>query len=75
MLILAVPWARDLFAGGRRAWGWAAVLLLGLQAVLPIQVLDAIGFDFHRPLGAALFAVLVLAGPLCPLGAARDANP
>jgi hypothetical protein len=70
-LVLAVPWARDLFADGRRAWGAAAVVLLGLQA-LPFQALDAIGFDFHRPLGAALFALLVLLGPT---GAPPDARP
>ena len=63
VLALAVPWVRDLFADGRRGWGFAAVLLLGLQA-LPFQVLERVGFDFHRPLGVALFAVLVLAGPV-----------
>lgn len=65
VLVLAVPWVRDLFVGGHRAWGCAAVLLLGLQ-VLPFQVLDRVGFDFHRPLGVALFALLVLTGPLAP---------
>lgn len=65
VLALAVPWVRDLFADGRRAWGFAAVALLGLQA-LPLQALDGIGFDFHRPLGVALFAVLVLTGPIGP---------
>ena len=63
VLALAVPWVRDLFAEDRRGWGFAAVLLLGLQA-LPFQVLERVEFDFHRPLGVALFAVLVLAGPV-----------
>ena len=62
-LALAVPWVQTLFADGRRAYGFAAVLLLGLQAI-PFQALDKIGFDFHRPLGVALFAVLVLVAPI-----------
>jgi hypothetical protein len=61
-LVLAVPWVRDLFATGRRGWGWAAVALLALQA-MPFQAFERIGFDFHRPLGVALFALLVLVGP------------
>jgi hypothetical protein len=72
-LVLAVPWVRDLFDGGRPTWGTAAVLLLGVQAALPIQMLGAIGIDFHRPLGAGLFALLVLLGPLRPPGADPDA--
>ena len=63
VLALAVPWVQNLFADGRRTWGFAAVLLLGLQAI-PFQALDTIGFDFHRPLGVALFAVLVLVAPI-----------
>jgi hypothetical protein len=70
-LVLVVPWAYELFAAGRRAWGFAAALALGLQA-LPYHQLDRIGFDFHRPLGVAALALAVLAGPLRPR-AARDA--
>jgi hypothetical protein len=62
VLLLGVPWVRELFADGPRAWGWAAVALLGLQTV-PFPVFDKVGFDFHRPLGVALFATLVLLGP------------
>jgi hypothetical protein len=62
MLVLAVPWVRDLFLTGRRPWGLAAVVLLALQAV-SFQLLEPLGFDFHRPLGVALFALLVLIGP------------
>ena len=62
MLLVAVPWVRELFAAGRRAWGWAAVALLGLQAV-PLQAFQSVGFESHRPLGVALFALLVLFGP------------
>jgi hypothetical protein len=64
-LVLAVPWVRDLFAHNRRTWGWLAVAVLALQAV-PFQVVERVGFDFHRPLGVALFALLVLVGPLYP---------
>jgi hypothetical protein len=65
VLLLAVPWVRDLFTDGRRTWGLLAVLLLGLQAI-PFQTLEPVGFDFHRPLGVALFAMLVLLGPITP---------
>ena len=62
ILLLAVPWVCELFAGGRRVFGWIAVVVLGIQAI-PIQVLNEVGVTFHRPLGVALFAVLVLIGP------------
>ena len=64
-LVLAVPWVRDLFAAGRRGWGLAAVLLLGLQLV-PFQTMQALGVEWHRPVGAMAFALLVLCGPLRP---------
>jgi len=63
VLTLAVPWVRELFTDGRRVWAWVAVALLAIQTV-PFQVFYMIGFDFHRPLGVALFALLVLFGPL-----------
>jgi hypothetical protein len=63
VLALAVPWVRDLFTDGRRGWGLIAVLLLALQAV-PFQVFHQVGFDFHRPLGVALLALVVLVGPI-----------
>jgi hypothetical protein len=65
ILAVAVPWVRELFAGGWRVRGWAAVVVLGSQAI-PFQVADKVGIDFHRPLGVALFAVLVLVGPITP---------
>jgi hypothetical protein len=64
VLTLAVPWVRDLFPT-RRGWGLVAVAVLALQAV-PFPVFERIGFDFHRPLGVALFALIVLFGPLEP---------
>jgi hypothetical protein len=63
VLALAVPWVRELFADGRRAWGWLAALALAVQLV-PFPVAQAVGVEFHRPLGAAAVALLVLVGPL-----------
>ena len=71
VLLLAVPWIRDLFSAGYRAWGLVAVLLLGLQW-LPYQGLEPIGFTIHRPLGVALFALFVLIAPSRPLDDASD---
>ncbi len=62
-LALAVPWVRDLFAAGRRGWGLAAVLLLGVQ-LLPFPTMQALGVEWHRPAGAMAFALVVLCGPL-----------
>jgi hypothetical protein len=64
-LVLAVPWVRDLFASGRRGWGLAAVLLLGVQLV-PFPTMHTLGVEWHRPVGAMAFALLVLCGPLRP---------
>ncbi|MCI0700737.1 MAG: DUF2029 domain-containing protein [Planctomycetia bacterium] len=63
VLMLAVPWVRELFTDGRRSWAWIVVALLALQ-VVPYQTFSQIGFHFHRPLGVALFALVVLCGPL-----------
>lgn len=65
MLLIAVPWVRELFAGGWSVRGWAAVLALGVQAI-PFETAAAVGVTFHRPLGVAVFAMLVLMGPLTP---------
>lgn len=62
VLVLAVPWICDLFADGRRGQGWFAVAVL-LSMTIPYPWLAAVGFDFHRPLAAALFALAVLVGP------------
>jgi hypothetical protein len=66
MLAVAVPWVRDLFAGGRRAFGWAAVLLMVVQ-LFPFPDTTPI-FYFYRPVGAMAFALLVFLGPIDPLG-------
>jgi hypothetical protein len=70
-LTLVVPWVRDLFAGGWKCRGWVAVLLL-LSQQIPLELFERIGIDFHRSLGAMAHAVLVLVGPLRPLGPAPD---
>ncbi|MDB5306789.1 MAG: hypothetical protein JWO38_991, partial [Gemmataceae bacterium] len=64
-LAVAVPWVRELFDAGLRVRGWAAAFTLGAQLV-PYQLAAAVGVDFHRPLGVAVLAVLVLAGPVAP---------
>jgi len=64
-LTLTVPLIRDLFAGGWRWRGTAAVLLLLMQQV-PRETFAPLGLDFHRPLGVALFAALILVGPVNP---------
>jgi hypothetical protein len=65
-LAVAIPWVRELFAGGWKALGWAAVLLLGVQ-LIPVPV-ETLVFDFYRPAGAMAFATLVLVGPVAPVG-------
>lgn len=64
-LVLTVPWMRDLFAAGRKWQGITAALLLLIQQ-LPKEMFEPIGIDSHRSLGVALFAVLVLIGPVAP---------
>jgi hypothetical protein len=86
-LTLVVPWIRDLFAGGWKVRGWAVVLLLLSQQIpLPLDALErAIGASpsalvrtlltvliSYRPIGAMVLALLVLIGPLRPLGPAPD---
>ena len=63
-LAVAVPWIRDLFAGGVRArvWGCLAVALLAWQ-FLPLHRMEALKLDFYRPLGVFLLALVVLTGP------------
>lgn len=67
-LTLVVPLIRDLFAGGWKVRGWAAVLLL-LSQQLPLEVYGYLGIEFHRPLGAMVLAILVLIGPFALLAA------
>ncbi|AMV23509.1 hypothetical protein VT84_03805 [Gemmata sp. SH-PL17] len=64
MLVIAVPWIRDLFAARRLVWGWTAVLFLVIQTI-PINGTSPV-LDFYRPGGALAFALLVLLGPIAP---------
>jgi Glycosyltransferase family 87 len=70
LLAVAVPWVRDLFAGGWRVRGWLAVVLLAVQ-LMPGKPMEALRLESYHPLGVALLAVLVLAGPLNPAPAKR----
>ncbi len=63
ILVLTVPWIRDLFTVGSPWIGTVAAVALGLQAI-PLQVLAPIGFDFHRPLAVAVLALAVGVGLL-----------
>ena len=74
VLVLAVPWVRELFAGGWNVRAWAAVAILTLQAAVSFQVAHAVGLDVHRPLATALFALLVLIGPVDPLNPGPSAG-
>lgn len=67
-LAVAVPWVRDLFLGGRKALGWVAVAVLGVQ-LIPFPP-DTLMFDYYRPAGALAFALLVLCGPIHPVSSA-----
>ena len=71
LLALAVPWVRELSASGFRLFAGLAVLLLAAE-LIPFAALEAIGITFHRPLCVALFAVLVMVGPIKPLHASAS---
>lgn len=62
-LTAAVPWVRDLFTGGYRLRGWAAVALMACQ-LIPQKLMESYGVPVHHPLAVMLFALLVLTGPL-----------
>ncbi|WP_439629227.1 glycosyltransferase family 87 protein [Gemmata sp.] len=66
VLVVAVPWLRDLFAGGYRTWGVAGGALLGAHLV-SLVFMQGIGLAGHHPLAVALFALAVLTGPADPL--------
>jgi hypothetical protein len=63
LLALVVPWVRELFVSGRWGRGWLGVAFLALELV-PFDWFLSLGVLTHRPLGVALMAVLVLAGPV-----------
>jgi hypothetical protein len=68
LLVFVVPWVRELSGGGRRVRGWLVVALV-VPALVPHDVFLTVGVPLHRPLGVALLAGLVLAGPV---GATAD---
>jgi hypothetical protein len=63
VLVLVVPWVRELFGGGHWGRGWLAAGLLVLQLV-PYDLALRGDVPNHRPLGVALLAALVLVGPV-----------
>ena len=70
-LTLTVPLIRDLFASGYKVRGWAMVLLL-LSQQIPMGLFEQIGVGSHRPIGAMVLALLVLAGTVKPAPAAHN---
>ena len=65
LLALAVPWVRELFAGGRWVRGWLAAAALAAELV-PFDQFGALGLWYHRPLCVAVLAALILIGPVAP---------
>ncbi len=63
VLLLAVPWLRELFAAGKRWPAWSAILLMAAQ-LLPREWVEAVGIGSHRALAVAAFALVVLIGPV-----------
>ncbi len=63
ILVLVVPWVRELFTAGWRLRGWLAIGLLVMQ-VISRAVMEQVGLEAHHPLGVAGLALLVLLGPI-----------
>ncbi|VTT99691.1 hypothetical protein : : DUF2029 [Gemmataceae bacterium] len=66
VLVIAVPWLRDLFVGGYRTWGLAGAVLLGAH-LAPRPFVEGLGIVGHNSIAVALFALVVLVGPADPL--------
>jgi hypothetical protein len=62
VLLLVIPWVRDLFAIGYRNRAWLTIGLICLQ-LIPVGAMANYGIKFHAPLGVALLAVMVMVGP------------
>ncbi len=67
LLGATVPWVRDLFLGGYRVRGGIATCLLASHLVPWMTMRETIGLSAHHSLAVALFALLVLTGPMNPL--------
>lgn len=73
ILVIAVPWLRDLHAGGWKLRCWLGVALL---LVHPVAIAVSLQTDpeIHHPLAVLLFALLVLTGPLTLKSPAQSAG-
>ena len=69
LFTLAVPWLRDLGAAGYRWRVGLGVGLIVFEFFVTQSIFKPIGLESTRPLGVALFALLVLVGPINPLKA------
>jgi hypothetical protein len=63
ILVLVVPWLRELIETGYHVRAAIATFLLVAQ-LMPFTMAESAGITFHRPLAVALLALLVLAGPI-----------
>ncbi|HUR55167.1 MAG TPA: glycosyltransferase family 87 protein, partial [Gemmataceae bacterium] len=66
LFTIAVPWLRDLWAAGYRQRVGLAILLIVFEFFVTPSIFTPIGLESARPLGVALFALLVLSGPVNP---------
>ena len=65
-LVVAVPWVRDMLESGHRVRGFLAALLLAAHLIPQAKMEASTGISAHHSLSVALFALLVLTGPLKP---------
>ena len=62
ILVLLVPWVRELFADGNRIRGWLAVGLLSVPFIL-WQAFEPVRLVIRPSLAVAVLALVVLTGP------------
>ncbi|MBA4189160.1 MAG: hypothetical protein C0467_14275 [Planctomycetaceae bacterium] len=74
LLLAAVPWVRDLYLGGYRIRSVTAACLLAIHWV-PRTTMEGAGFPAHHPIAVALFALVVLTGPLNPVRTPSPESP
>jgi hypothetical protein len=63
-LAVAMPWVRDLFLGGYRVRGVLAVVLMSAHLMRQAVMDERFHIAAHHPICVALFALLVLTGPI-----------
>jgi hypothetical protein len=66
LFTIAVPWLRDLWAAGYRVRVGLATALIAFEFFVTQSIFVPLGLESTRPLGVALFGLLVLVGPVNP---------